>query len=107
MLGITITDVTEAIAAQYSMPIGVYITDVSSMSAAERAGLQRGDIIVGFAGEKVTCADDLNAIKAKQTPGDVVDIVIDRNGNEMTLKLVVPQPTDVELTKPETNRNDR
>ena len=62
MLGITITDVTEAISKQYNMPIGVYITDVSSMSAAERAGLQRGDIITGFAGEKVTNADDLNAI---------------------------------------------
>ena len=96
MLGITITDVTEAISKQYNMPIGVYITDVSSMSAAERAGLQRGDIITGFAGEKVTNADDLNAIKAKQTPGKTVQIVVDRNGNELTLDLVVPQPTDVD-----------
>ena len=96
MLGITITDVTEAISKQYNMPIGVYITDVSSMSAAERAGLQRGDIITGFAGEKVTNADDLNAIKAKQTPGETVQIVVDRNGNELTLDLVVPQPTDVD-----------
>ena len=96
MLGITITDVTEAISKQYNMPIGVYMTDVSSMSAAERAGLQRGDIITGFAGEKVTNADDLNAIKAKQTPGETVQIVVDRNGNELTLDLVVPQPTDVD-----------
>ena len=96
MLGITITDVTEAISKQYNMPIGVYITDVSSMSAAERAGLQRGDIITSFAGEKVTNADDLNAIKAKQTPGKTVQIVVDRNGNELTLDLVVPQPTDVD-----------
>ena len=66
------------------------------MSAAERAGLQRGDIITGFAGEKVTNADDLNAIKAKQTPGETVQIVVDRNGNELTLDLVVPQPTDVD-----------
>ena len=95
MLGITISDVTEAIAEQYSMPVGVYITDVQSMSAAERAGLQRGDIITGFAGEKVTSADDLNAIKAKQTPGETVEVVIDRNGKEVTLDLVVPQPTEV------------
>ncbi len=31
------------------MPVGVYITEVSSMSAAERAGLQKGDIITEFA----------------------------------------------------------
>ena len=101
MLGITITDVTEEIARQYNMPVGVYITEVNSMSAAERAGLQRGDIITAFAGEPVKTADDLNAIKAKQTSGETVSVVVDRNGHEVTLDLVIPQPTDVETT---TNR---
>ncbi len=98
MLGITIRDITEEMSKQYSMPVGVYITEVSSMSAAERAGLQKGDIITEFAGETVTSADDLNAIKAKQTSGDTVSVKIDRNGKEMTLDLVVPQPTEVDTT---------
>ena len=98
MLGITIRDITEEMSKQYSMPVGVYITEVSSMSAAERAGLQKGDIITEFAGETVTSADDLNAIKAKQTSGDTVSVKIDRNGKEMTLDLVIPQPTDVDTT---------
>ena len=96
MLGITIRDITEDMSMQYSMPVGVYITEVSSMSAAERAGLQKGDIITEFAGETVTSADDLNAIKAKQTSGDTVSVKIDRNGKEMTLDLVIPQPTEVD-----------
>ena len=96
MLGITIRDITEDMSKQYSMPVGVYITEVSSMSAAERAGLQMGVIITEFAGETVTSADDLNAIKAKQTSGDTVSVKIDRNGKEMTLDLVIPQPTDVD-----------
>lgn len=96
MLGITIQNITEDMSKQYSMPVGVYITDVSTMSAAERAGLQKGDIIVGFAGEDVKTADELNALKAKQTPGDTVAVKIDRNGKEMTLDLVIPQPTDVD-----------
>ena len=96
MLGITIRDITEDMSKQYSMPVGVYITEVSSMSAAERAGLQKGDIITEFAGETVTSADDLNAIKAKQTSGDTVTVKIDRNGKEMTLDLVIPQPTEVD-----------
>ena len=96
MLGITIRDITEDMSKQYSMPVGVYITEVSSMSAAERAGLQKGDIITEFAGETVTSADDLNAIKAKQTSGDTVSVKIDRNGKEMTLNLVIPQPTEVD-----------
>ena len=98
MLGITIQNITEDMSKQYSMPVGVYITEVSTMSAAERAGLQKGDIIVGFAGEDVKTADELNALKAKQTPGDTVAVKIDRNGKEMTLDLVVPQPTDVDTT---------
>ncbi len=97
MLGITIRDSTEDMSKQYSMPVGVYITEVSSMSAAERAGLQKGDIITEFAGETVTSADDLNAIKAKQTSGDTVSVKIDRNGKEMTLDLVIPQPTEVDI----------
>lgn len=96
MLGITIVDVTEQMSKQYSMPMGVYVREVSEMSAAERAGLQRGDIIVGFGGKDVTCADDLNAIKAEQTPGDTVEMKIDRNGKEMTLEIIIPQPTEVE-----------
>jgi len=96
MLGITIIDVTEEMSKQYSMPVGVYIREVSDFSAAQRAGLTMGDIIVEFAGETVTCADDLNAIKAKQTPGDIVKVKVDRNSRMVELELVIPQPTDVE-----------
>ena len=66
------------------------------MSAAERAGLQRGDIIIAFSDEPVVTADDLNTLKAGHTTGDVVSIVVDRNGHEVTLEIVMPQPTEVE-----------
>ena len=99
MLGITIVDVTEAMSKQYNMPQGVYIREVAEFSAAERAGLRTGDIIVELAGEAVTCADDLNAIKAKQTSGDIVSVKIDRNGKEVVLEIVLPQPTEVETQK--------
>ncbi len=96
MLGITIIDVTEEMSKQYSMPVGVYIREVSQFSAAERAGMTMGDIIIEFAGESVTCADDLNAIKAKQNPGDIVKVKVDRNSRTVELELVVPQPTEVD-----------
>ena len=96
MLGITIIDVTEEMSKQYSMPVGVYIREVADFSAAQRAGMMMGDIIIEFAGEPVTCADDLNAIKAKQTPGDIVTVKVDRNSRTVELELVIPQPTQVE-----------
>jgi len=96
MLGITIIDVTEEMSKQYSMPVGVYVREVADFSAAQRAGMTMGDIIVEFAGKPVTCADDLNAIKAEQTPGDIVTVKVDRNSRIVTLELVIPQPTQVE-----------
>ena len=99
MLGITIVDVTEAMSKQYNMPQGVYIREVAEFSAAERAGLRTGDIIVEFAGEAITCADDLNAVKAKQSSGDIVSVKIDRNGKEVVLEIILPQPTEVETQK--------
>ena len=64
MLGITISEITEEMSSQYGYPVGLYITEVASMSAAERAGLQRGDIITAFSDEPVVTADDLNTLKA-------------------------------------------
>ena len=99
MLGITIQNITEEISKQYGYPMGVYITEVSSMSAAERAGLQRGDIIIEFGGEKVETADDLNELKAKHDSGDVVSIKVDRNGSVIELNILLPQPTEVETVE--------
>lgn len=99
MLGITIADVTEAMSRQYGMPVGVYVKEVASMSAAERAGMMVGDIIVEFANEPVKSSDDLNAIKSKQTPGDTVTCKVDRNGETRTLNVILPQPTEVSTEK--------
>ncbi|MCI6374160.1 MAG: trypsin-like peptidase domain-containing protein [Clostridiales bacterium] len=99
MLGITIQNVTEELSRRYNMPVGVYVKDVESMSAAERAGIQKGDIIVEFAGETITDADSLNAVKAQQTSGDTVSIKVDRNGKTVELDIVIPQPTEVETDK--------
>ena len=96
MLGISISPITEEMSKQYGYPIGLYITEVASMSAAERAGLQRGDIITAFSDEPVVTADDLNILKAGHTTGDIVSIVVDRNGRSLTLEIVMPQPTEVE-----------
>ena len=96
MLGITISEISEEKSQQSGYPVGLYVTEVSSMSAAERAGLQRGDIITAFSDEPVATADDLNTLKAGHSSGDVVSMVVDRNGREVTLEIVMPQPTEVE-----------
>lgn len=94
MLGITGYTITEEMQKAYTLPGGVYVKEISDFSAAERAGLQVGDIIVNFAGEEITSMDQLNAIKAEQTSGDEVEMVVDRNNREVTLTIVIPQPQE-------------
>ena len=99
MLGITYNEITEEMQKAYSLPAGLYVREVSSFSAAERAGLQTGEIIRSFAGETVTNKDEIDAIKGQQTPGTEVEMVVDRNNREMTLTIVIPQPTEVETAQ--------
>nr|WP_242847734.1 PDZ domain-containing protein [Fervidicella metallireducens] len=82
-------DITKELSSQYNLPIGVYIKQVQSFSPAEKAGLQPGDVIVKFAGEKIKSIEDINKIKAKYNAGDVVnvEIVRDKKTKVMSLKL--------------------
>jgi Peptidase family M28/PDZ domain/PA domain len=72
---------------------GVRIAAVMPDSAAAQAGLKEGDVIVGFDKDKVDSLGDYMTILAKHKPGDVVDVVLQRTGQRMTLKatLLAPQ----------------
>ncbi len=77
-LGISGVDVTEQVSQTYAMPIGIYVAQALEGTAAEAAGLQKGDIITKFDGEKVTSMTDLQDILNYYPAGTTVDIVIQR-----------------------------
>ncbi|KPJ71879.1 hypothetical protein AMJ50_00050 [Parcubacteria bacterium DG_74_3] len=54
-------------------------------SAAEKAGLKEGDIILEFSGEKITPENSLAKIIMKYNPGDRVILKILRGGQEKTV----------------------
>lgn len=95
MLGVTLSDITEKISEQYDIPVGAYVESVEKYSAAERAGLERGDVILEFAGQTVSKKEDVTTIKNEQTPGDDVEMKIWRNGNEKALNVRIPKANDV------------
>lgn len=88
-LGISISNITEDMSRQSGMPQGVYVMRVESQSAAERAGLRSGDIIVRLAGQDATSHEKLEAIKQTLTPGEEQDIVVIRDGEEVELKITL------------------
>ena len=88
-LGISCQDVTENISRMYGLPVGVYITAVAEDSAAEKAGLQTGDIITKINDEEVTSYDELTAKKNEHKAGDTIELTYVRNGaeNKVTVTL--------------------
>lgn len=70
-----------------SKPIGFCIEEVQEFSPAEKAGLQAGDVVVKFDGEKVTTVNDINKSKGKHKAGDTVKIEVMREGKSKTLEL--------------------
>jgi aminopeptidase YwaD len=64
---------------------GLRITGTRPNSAAEKAGLKGGDIIVKFGPDDVKNIYDFTHDLGKYKPGDKVSIVVKRNGQEVTL----------------------
>ena len=79
-IGIYGIDLDETLATRNRLVEGVYLYKIASSSPAEEAGLQRGDVIVEFDGQKVSSVDEINDIKNQKEIGDKVKVKIYRNG---------------------------
>ena len=77
-LGISGTDVTSDVSATYDMPKGVYVAQVLENSAAESAGILKGDIIVAFEGETITTMSQLQGVLEYYAAGSTVDVTVMR-----------------------------
>ena len=86
-IGIGGRDITESLAQRYRLVEGVYIVSIAEFSAAEKAGLQIGDIIVKADGEEVKTMNELNKIKNKHQIGDEMTLTINRDGKERDIKI--------------------
>jgi len=61
---------------------GVYVMDVAKNSAAEEAGIQKGDFITKINGNSISTGTELIEKIAIMRPGDKVNITYERNGVE-------------------------
>ena len=90
-IGISCRDITEEISKEYNIPVGVYVSEIQEFSAAEKAGIMPGDIIVQFGGQKVKTVEELNKIKATHKASDVVKVELVRNGKTVKLDLTLSE----------------
>ena len=64
-IGISGVDLDEKTAKVYNLVVGVYVKSIEDFSAAEKAGVKVGDVIVEADGKKITSMNELNEILNK------------------------------------------
>ena len=97
-LGASIGTLTSSMAQQYHYSIsqGAFVYSVEEDSAAAKAGLKMGDVIVKLNDKTISSLDDLLAAKKSYSAGDTVTLTIYREGAEQTVSLTfdaTPQQT--------------
>jgi len=86
-LGVIIQDLDPDMAESFGAEDtkGVLVSDVTEDSAAEKAGLRAGDVVVELEGEPVASANELSNRVAMYKPGTKVELVIVRSGKRKTV----------------------
>ena len=90
-LGVVVQPVTEDLAQGLGLKEvkGVVVSTVQPGSAAEKAGLRRGDVIVAFNGAAVNEPNELRNHVAATQPGTDATLRLLRDGSEQEVKITV------------------
>lgn len=96
-LGVAIQDITPDLAKSFNLVTaqGVLIGDVTPNSPAERAGMQRGDVVVELEGREIRDVNHLRNIVAQTPVGKVAKMKVLRDGKPLELSVTIgEQPAD-------------
>ena len=82
LLNIQIADVNAQVAEQFDLDVlrGVYVSNVINGGAADRAGIEQGDVIVAIDGKSVNNVAQLQESVAIKRPGDKITVEFIRDG---------------------------
>ncbi len=110
-LGISGVDVTSSISEQMSIPVGAFVASVVDGSAADRAGIQKGDIITKFDGVSVGSMTSLKDLMSYYQKGETVTVVYRRADNgeyvEHTTEVTLSEQSEVQQTTEQKPRNGK
>jgi Do/DeqQ family serine protease len=90
-LGVTIQDLTPDLAKSLDIKAaeGALISGVEKGSPAEKAGLKRGDLVVGLNGKEVADSRSLRNMVTENPPGAKVELQIVRDGKKQTVSVTL------------------
>ena len=97
-LGISCKNVSAETSQMYNMPTGVFVYDVTAGTAAEKAGMLKGDIITKFDGSTVSTYNELVSALEYYEAGETVEVVVQRADSgeykEVTLNITLDKRPD-------------
>ena len=90
-LGVSVMEIAnQTTAARYGLTqSGLYVYNITVDSSAQRAGIKHGDFIVSIDGKATATLAQLSSVLGELKPGDSVPIVINRDGQSMTVTAVL------------------
>ncbi|SHG52802.1 serine protease Do [Hydrocarboniphaga daqingensis] len=90
-LGVVVQEVDRNLAQTFGMerPVGALVARVMPGSPAERAGIKAGDVILSFNGSELQVSTALPPLVGNVDPGEVVPLVMQRDGKQVTIKVEV------------------
>lgn len=90
-LGVSIQKVTPELAKQFNLQdeVGALIGDIAENGPAEKAGLQRGDIILEYDGKKIEEPYILRNMVANTEPGEHHTVKVLRDGKTLTVSITI------------------
>lgn len=88
LLGIQIRDVDASVAERYGFEMnqGVLVEGVNKESAAEKAGIVNGDVIIGIEGHTINSVSELQERVARNRPGKEIAVSFIRDGSPREVK---------------------
>ena len=90
-IGISGRDLDEKTAEANNLVVGVYVVSVEEFSAAEKAGIKAGDVIIEADEKDIETMDELNEIKNQKQIGDTMKLKINRNGQEKDVTITLQE----------------
>ena len=91
LLGIRMLDITQQVKDQLSLESmeGVYVGEVISGSAADKAGMKAGDVIVQVDGRPINASSQLQEQIGRKNPGDQIIILVRRGHRSVSLQVTL------------------
>lgn len=95
--GIVTQSLSEGLAAYFKVKEGALISEVVAESPADKAGLKAGDVIIRIGGDDVEDEGDVREAIHEHKPGDHVDFVVMRDGQEVTVAVTLGEQEGFDL----------